>query len=66
MDLEANLLSTMSVRKLCLYLQGSNSLREIYIGSNNFNEADLLVICDSLPAKAREGFRESKYMEIKL
>ena len=37
LDMEANLLSTMSVRKICLYLQGTNSLREIYIGSNNFS-----------------------------
>jgi hypothetical protein len=60
--MEANLLSTMSVRKLCLYLQGANSLREIYIGSNNFSEADLQVICDSLSEKVRDGFRDSKYM----
>ena len=50
LDMEANLLSSMSVRKLCLYLQGSNSLREILIGSNNFSEADLSVILDSLPS----------------
>jgi Ran GTPase-activating protein (RanGAP) involved in mRNA processing and transport len=36
LDMEANLLATMSVRKICLYMQASNSLREIYIGSNNF------------------------------
>jgi Ran GTPase-activating protein (RanGAP) involved in mRNA processing and transport len=27
LDMEANLLSSMSVRKICLYLQGPNSLR---------------------------------------
>lgn len=41
----------MTVRKLCLYLQGPNSLREIFIGSNNFTEGDLGVIMDSLPSE---------------
>ena len=27
LDMEANLLSTMTVRKICLYMQGTNSLR---------------------------------------
>ena len=57
----------MTVRKLCLYLQGNNSLREIYVGSNNFTEEELAVITDSLPSeKSREAFAVSKYMEIKL
>jgi hypothetical protein len=57
----------MSVRKICLYMQGPNSLREIYIGSNNFSEADLLIIADSLPhEKSKDHFKKSKFMEIKL
>lgn len=57
----------MTVRKICLYLQGPNSLREIYIGSNNFNESDLSVVADALPTdKCKESFAKSKYMEIKL
>lgn len=57
----------MTVRKLCLYLQGANSLREIYIGSNNFSEGDLGVIADSLPTPAvREAFRTSKCADIKM
>jgi Ran GTPase-activating protein (RanGAP) involved in mRNA processing and transport len=67
LDVEANLLSTMTVRKLCLYLQGPNSLREIYMGSNNFSESDLAVIADTLPTdKSREVFKKSKFMEIRL
>lgn len=67
LDLEANSLAAMTVRKLCLYLQGPNSLREIFIGSNNFTEGDLSVIMDSLPSeKSKESFRKSKLMEIKL
>lgn len=37
LDFEANLLSTMTVRKLCLYMQVPHSLREIFIGNNNFS-----------------------------
>jgi len=50
LDMEANLLSSMSLRKICLYLQGPNSLREIFIGSNNVSEGDLSVFLDSLPS----------------
>ena len=67
LDIEANLLSTMTVRKICLYLQGPNSLKEIYVGSNNFSEADLAVIADALPSdKSRDTFKKSKFMEIRL
>ena len=48
-------------------MQGPNSLQEIYLGSNNFSEADLLIIADSLPhEKAKDNFRKSKFMEIRL
>lgn len=67
LDLEANQLSTMSVRKIALYLQAPNSLKEIYIANNNFLETDFAVIEDSLPSEgAKEYFRKNKYMSIKI
>jgi hypothetical protein len=57
----------MSVRKIALYIQAPNSLREIYIASNNFSEGDLAVILDSLPTEAaKDHFRKNKFMEIRL
>lgn len=57
----------MTVRKICLYLQSPNSLREIYLGSNNFSESDLAVLIDALPTdKSRDTFKKSKFMEIRL
>lgn len=39
----------MSVRKISLYLQVPNSLKEIYIGSNNFSEDEFNIIADAIP-----------------
>jgi Ran GTPase-activating protein (RanGAP) involved in mRNA processing and transport len=67
LDFEANSLSTMTVRKLCLYIQVPHSLREIFIGNNNFTEKDFEIISDSLPhEKSKETFVKSKFMEIKI
>lgn len=65
LDIEANLLSTMTVRKLSLYIQTPHSLREIYIGNNNFVQSDYEILLDSLPnGKAKETFVKTKYMQI--
>ena len=66
-DLEANLLGPMSTRKICLYLQVPNSLKEIFLGSNNFTEDELAMICDALPDEInRNYFKKSKHTVIKL
>jgi hypothetical protein len=41
-------MGTGSVRKISLYVQVPNSLREIHIGSNNFSEEELNIIHDAL------------------
>lgn len=67
LDLEANLLSTMTVRKLSLYIQTPHSLREIFIGNNNFTQSDYDILLDSLPnTKSKENFAKTKYMHILL
>lgn len=48
------MLGPMTVRKICLYLQVPNSLKEIYLGSNNFSENECEIIMDSISTqKAR-------------
>ena len=67
LDLEANSLASMTVRKLCLYLQVPNSLREINLGSNNFTEAEYQIIVDGLSEeKSKEHFKKSRFSEIRL
>lgn len=67
LDLEANLLGPMSVRKISLYLQVPNSLKEIYIGSNNFSEEELNIIYDAIPEESsKQYFKKSRYTIIKL
>lgn len=57
----------MSTRKLCLYLQVPNSLKEIFLGSNNFEKDELIMIYDALPDEVhRDYFKKSKYTVIKL
>ena len=57
----------MTARKLSLYLQVPNSLKEIYLNSNNFSEEELSIISDAIPEElSKIHFKKTNYAVIKL
>ena len=67
LDMEANLMGPMSARKISLYLQVPNSLKQIHVGSNNFTEEELNIITDAIPEEiSKQYFKKSNFSIIKL
>ena len=57
----------MSARKISLYLQVPNSLKQIHVGSNNFTEEELNIITDAIPEEiSKQYFKKSNFSIIKL